>query len=234
MPYLGGRSQPFSRMEEDESMTNFGCGPMILNRSTVACSVVLAALALSPQPAAHAAPVDMAPKHEETTTRDGWTLSVDLAGERVNSVPNLAGAVNSREAFVSFSATARATGGGPPITDSVFIAGYQLGCQSDVSSGLGIGGAGAFGGNASLMGPPSAAGGVTGFVQTTIQPGVIVDVPMVNMALNDGTAMLDVRNIHIKADACGGDVTIRSYGYLRISSVAAHTEFATYGDPIKI
>ncbi|MEW5812766.1 MAG: MspA family porin [Actinomycetota bacterium] len=200
----------------------------------MASLVVPIALALGSQPAAHAAPVDMAPRHEEATTRDGWTLSVDIADERVNSVPNLAGAVNSREAFVSFSATARALGAGSPITDSVFIAGYQLGCQSDVSSGLGIGGAGAVGGNASLMGVPAAAGGLTGFVQTTIQPGVIVDVPMVNMALNEGTAMLDVRNIHIKADACGGDVTIRSYAYLRTSSAAAHTEFATYGDPIKI
>ena len=36
------------------------------------------------------------------------------------------------------------------------------------------------------------------------------------------------------ADACGGDVSIRSYAYLRISTAVAHTEFAIYGDPSKI
>jgi MspA len=39
---------------------------------------------------------------------------------------------------------------------------------------------------------------------------VITELPMANMALSDGRAMLDMDNIHIKADACGGDVAIRS------------------------
>jgi len=42
---------------------------------------------------------------------------------------------------------------------------------------------------------------------------------------------LDIDNIHIKADACGGDVTIRSYAYLRTSTTDAHSQFAIYGDP---
>ena len=64
---------------------------------------------------------------------------------------------------------------------------------------------------------------------------MIVDLPLASMALNDGgQAMLDIDNIHIKADACGGDVTIRSYAYMRISTAQAHTEFAIYGDPSKI
>ena len=77
--------------------------------------------------------------------------------------------------------------------------------------------------------------GVAGFMQTVLQPGVITDLPLTNMALNESNhAMLDVDNLHIKADACGGDVTIRSYAYLRTSTDAAHTQFAIYGDPIKI
>lgn len=187
----------------------------------------------------------MAPQHYTKSTRDGWQLAISIDGEQVNSVPNRAAATNSREAFVTLSATATATGGSAPITDSVFITGYQLGCQSDVSSGLGIGGAGAVGPAASAGAPFATpgqgavnlgiAGGLTGFVQTIIQPGVIVELPMANMALNsDGRAMLDIDNIHVKADACGGDVTIRSYAYLRISTAAAHTEFAIYGDPAKI
>jgi hypothetical protein len=55
------------------------------------------------------------------------------------------------------------------------------------------------------------------------------------MALGEsGQAMLDIDNIHIKADACGGDVTVRSYAYLRISTDTAHTQFAVYGDSIKL
>jgi hypothetical protein len=194
---------------------------------------------------ARAEPVPMTAQHMDKATRDGWQLSLALDHELVNSVPNLANATNSREAFVTLSATASAAGGTAPITDSVVIAGYQLGCQSDVSSGLGIGGAGAFGPSASIGGPVGIpgqslanvgiAGGLTGFVQTTIQPGVIVEVPMANMPLSPGgSAMLDVDNIHIKADACGGDVTIRSYCYMRIATADARNEFAIYGDPIKI
>jgi hypothetical protein len=190
-------------------------------------------------------PVDMAPQHYSKLTRDGWELTISIEGERVNSVPNLAAASNSREAFVTLSATATATGGSAPISDSTFIAGYQVGCQSDVSSGLQVGGAGAFGPSASVGGPLSVptgaagnvgiAGGLSGFVQTIIQPGVIAEVPMANMALNQtGSAMLDIDNIHLKVDACGGDVTVRSYGYLRISTDVAHSQVAIYGDPIKI
>ncbi|HEV7422082.1 MAG TPA: MspA family porin [Mycobacterium sp.] len=194
--------------------------------------VLLAALADAP---AQAEPADMATQQYSKATRDGWNLTLSIDSERVNSVPNLAAALNSREGFVTLSATATATGGSAPITDSLFIAGYQLGCQSDVSSGLGIGGIASA--NASVGAPAgvNVGGGLTGFIQTVIQPGVITELPMANMALSDdGRAMLDIDNIHIKADACDGDVTIRSYAYLRISTGAAHSSFAIYGDPAKI
>lgn len=186
---------------------------------------------------AHADPVAMAPQTYTKVTRDCWTLVIRIDHETINSVPNLAEASNSREAFVTFDATAVATGGSAPITDSLFIAGYQLGCQTDVSSGLQIGGTGGLAGSVGYSGGPSVggSGGLAGFVQTILQPGVITDLPLANMALSDGgKAMLDVDNLHIKADACGGDVTIRSYVYLRISTASAHTEFAIYGDPMKI
>ncbi len=37
--------------------------------------------------------------------------------------------------------------------------------------------------------------------------------------------MLDLENIHIKADAYGGDVTIRSYAYLRVSTALQFLDF---------
>ncbi|WP_242453456.1 MspA family porin [Mycolicibacterium sp. P9-64] len=185
----------------------------------------------------------MPPQFYEKVSRDGWHLSIRIDGETVNAVPNLAAAANSREGFVTASATATATGGSNPITDSLFILGYELGCQSDVSAGLNIGGTAGIGPSLALgLGndiAPGASigggGGLAGFVQTVVQPGVIVDLPMTNMALNDsGQSMLDIDNLHIKADACGGDVTIRSYAYLRISTAEAHTQFAIYGEPTKI
>ncbi|MUL67576.1 MspA family protein [Mycobacterium sp. CBMA 234] len=186
---------------------------------------------------AHAAPVAMAPQVYDKVTRDGWHLQIKIDQESINSVPNLAAATNSREGFVTASATATATGGSNPITDSIFILGYQLGCQSDVSTGLQLGGTAGIAPTAAIGSSPGVGvtGGVAGFVQTVLQPGVIVDLPLANMALNDGNqAGLDIDNIHIKADACGGDVNIRSYAYLRVSTSASHTEFAVYGDPIKI
>ena len=198
---------------------------------TVPLMVLLTALAGAP---AQAEPVDMATQQYSKTTRDGWHLTLSIDNERVNSVPNLAAAVNSREGFVTLSATATAAGGSAPITDSLFIAGYQLGCQSDVSSGLGIGGIASANASVGVPSGVNVGGGLTGFIQTVIQPGVITELPLANMALSDGRAMLDIDNIHIKADACGGDVTIRAYAYLRVSTAAAHSSFAIYGDPAKI
>lgn len=210
-----------------------------MKRVAVSCAVTCLALVLgvvSGAATAVAEPVSMAAKSFDKLTRDGWQLNIKLEREFVNSVPNLAKAKESREGFVTLSATATATGGTSPITDSLFIVGYQLGCQTDVSTGVQYGGAGGVSPIVDLaLLDIGLAGGLSGFVQTVLQPGVIIDLPLSNMALNkNGLAMIDMDNIHVKADACGGDVTVRSYGYLRISTESAHTQFAIYGDPITI
>lgn len=215
----------------------------LLTWSTSGALVI--AVAIVSAPPSGAQPVDLAPQDLSKVTRDGWSLDITITGEKVNSVPNLAAAVTSREAFVTLSATATATGGSAPITDSDFITGYQLGCQTDVSNGIQLGGAIGAGPSVGLgsplanLGQSSAnfgiAAGASGFAQGIIQPGVIAEVPMANMPLGaNGVAMLDIENIHIKADACGGAVTIRSYAYLRTSTDAAHSQLAVYGDPITI
>ncbi|MFN8073245.1 MAG: MspA family porin [Mycobacterium sp.] len=213
----------------------------LLSRSVAAVAVLFHAIGLASVPAS-AEPESMPPQIFDKDTRDGWHLQIRIDNELINSVPNLAAAANSREGFVTASGTATASGGSSPITDSIFILGYQLGCQSDVSTGLQLGGTAGIApiGSVGVGGGATGvnlgiASGAAGFVQTVVQPGVIVDLPLANMTLSDsGKAMLDIDNIHIKADACGGDVTIRSYAYLRISTAEAHTEFAVYGDPRKI
>ena len=209
-------------------------------RTGTALASVVAVMTVGVAPA-DAEPVPMRPLNFDKVSRDGWQLNIRVENEVVNSIPNLANAQDSREGFVTASATATAVGGANPITDSIFILGYQLGCQSDVSAGLQYGGTAGVAPTGSI-GVGDGAGvnvggvaGAAGFVQTVLQPGVIVDLPLSNMALGQsGVAMIDIDNIHIKADACGGDVTVRSYAYLRISTDAAHTQFAIYGDPIKI
>jgi MspA len=101
--------------------------------ATMAITVAIAVILAAP---AHAEPVGLAPRTYSKTTSDGWRLSINLDNETVNSVSTLAAAVNSREGFVTVKGTATASGGAAPILDSLFILGYQLGCQSDVSSGL--------------------------------------------------------------------------------------------------
>ena len=210
--------------------------PLSPKRIAAIAATAICLLGITEATPAHADIAQMAPQVYDKMSRDGWHLQIKIDHESINSVPNLAAAVNSREGFVTASGTATATGGSSPITDSIFILGYQLGCQSDVSTGLQIGGTGGVAGSAGLpLTGVSGTGGLAGFVQTVVQPGVIVDLPLANMSLDDtGEAMLDIDNIHIKADACGGDVNIRSYAYLRISTAKSHTEFAIYGDPDKI
>jgi hypothetical protein len=213
-----------------------------------ACVAGIAALALGISTGvapAHAelVAIPMPPKSISKVTREGYQIEMRLERESVTPTPNLATAPNSHEAFITISGIASATGGSSPITDSLLVIGYQLGCQNDVSAGLQFGGtggdipsAGATAGAGAAPGTSAAnAGGGAGFGQTVVQPGVIVDLPLSNMTLNaQGQAALDMDDLHIKADACGGEVTIRSYLYLRTSTQVSHTQFAIFGDPIKI
>ncbi|MCV7080765.1 MspA family porin, partial [Mycolicibacterium insubricum] len=100
----------------------------------------IAAVPAAPPPPANADPVPMAAQIYDKVSRDGWHMQIRIDNETINSVPNLAEASNSREGFVTASGTATVSGGASPITDSIFILGYQLGCQSDVSTGLQFGG----------------------------------------------------------------------------------------------
>nr|WP_293335618.1 MspA family porin [Mycobacterium sp.] len=187
--------------------------------------------------------IPMPPKQINKVSREGYQIEMRLERESVTPTPNLAAAPNSHEAFITISGIVSVTGGSSPITDSVLVIGYQLGCQNDVSAGLQFGGTGGSLPNGTVAVTPGSpattdlgnAGGGAGFGQTVVQPGVIVDLPLSNMTLNDkGHAALDMDDLHIKADACGGEVTIRSYLYLRISTQIAHTQYAIFGDPIKI
>ncbi|MGH3953013.1 MAG: MspA family porin [Mycobacterium sp.] len=194
--------------------------------------------ALATSASSWAAPVEMAPQSSQRTTFDGWNLTVALSGEVINAVPNLAGAQNSREAFMTLSAQANIGGNGSnPVTAANFVAGYQVGCQIDVSQGLQIGGTGQLAGSvgATISGQPGVqvggTGAIGGFVQTDLQPGVITTVAMGTMPVTAGVGRLDMQDVHLKVDACGGPVTVRSYATFAVASAVQQTQLSVYGDP---
>ena len=201
-------------------------------------TVVAIGLALTTSATSWAEPVEMAPQSSQRTTIDGWHLSVALSGEVINAVPNLAGAQNSREAFMTLSAQANIDGSGSnPVTAANFVAGYQVGCQVDVSQGLQIGGTGQLAGSvgATISGQPGVqvggTGAIGGFVQTDLQPGVITTVAMGTMPVTAGMGRLDMQDVHVKVDACGGPVTVRSYATFAVASAVQQTQLSVYGDP---
>lgn len=206
---------------------------VIIGATAMAISWAIATSATS-----WATPVEMAPQSSQRTTIDGWNLSVALSGEVINAVPNLAGAQNSREAFMTLSAQANIRGGGSnPVTAANFVAGYQVGCQIDVSQGLQIGGTGQLAGSvgANISGQPGVqiggSGAIGGFVQTDLQPGVITTVAMGTMPVTAGMGRLDMQDVHLKVDACGGPVTVRSYATFAVASAVQQTQLSVYGDP---
>lgn len=200
--------------------------------------VLVHSIGILPLPVGHADVDSMAPQSSHRTTVDGWNLSLSLSGEKINSVPNLAGAQNSREAFLTLSARASIDGSGSyTINSGNFVAGYQVGCQVDVSQGLQIGGTGQLSGSAgaNIGGAPGfqtgGTGSIGGFMQTNLQPGVITTIPMASMVLVTHVGYLDMQDVHLKVDACGGPVTVRSYATLAISTDIQQTQLSVYGDP---
>lgn len=180
----------------------------------------------------------MAPETSHRTTVDGWNLTLALSAETINAVPNLASAPNSREAFVTLSAQATIDGtGSSPVTAANFVAGYQVGCQIDVSQGLQLGGTGQLAGSAgaNIANQPGVqvggTGAIGGFLQTDLQPGVITTIPMGNMPLVRQTGRLDMQDVHLKVDACGGQVTMRSYATMAVATEVQQTQISVYGEP---
>ncbi len=74
-------------------------------------------------------------------------------------------------------------------------------------------------------------GAIGGFVQTDLQPGVITTVAMGTMPVTAGVGRLDMQDVHLKVDACGGPVTVRSYATFAVASAVQQTQLSVYGDP---
>ncbi len=73
----------------------------------------------------------------EIVTDDGWKVLIRKSGEKVDRYPNLAQSPQAREGFTTLKAVAEISGNGKvPVQSASVTTGYQLGCNTDVSSGI--------------------------------------------------------------------------------------------------
>ncbi|WP_413232592.1 MspA family porin [Mycolicibacterium sp. 120266] len=90
---------------------------------------------------ASADPQVMPDRWTQFVTDDGWVVDVNTTNEVIDHIDNLAGASNSWQARVSVRAEARISGSGASvIQDAQLEAGYFVGCRTDSSAGVEVGG----------------------------------------------------------------------------------------------
>ena len=171
---------------------------------------------------AAADPLPVADVSQSAVSTDGWQLTATVKNMTFNSVPNMADTAFTREAFVSGQAEARIDGNGSvPVNSGSLILGVQLGCQIDLSWGgtLGIGqSAIPFAPNISLL----------------LLPGWMANVGLGRIPLKGRTATINVHDVDIKADACGGPVSARFFATTLINSDTSQDSQTVYGDIIHI
>lgn len=110
-------------------------------RVPVATSLTVAAALLSGAPYAFADPQVMPDQQQQFVTDDGWTVGLTMTNEVIDHIDNIAGASNSWQARVSYRAEATITGAGSAvIQDAQLETGYFVGCRTDSSSGVELGG----------------------------------------------------------------------------------------------
>ncbi|MFD6199115.1 MspA family porin, partial [Mycobacteriaceae bacterium NPDC060252] len=83
----------------------------------------------------------MPDQHQQFVTDDGWTVGLTMTNEVIDHIDNIAGASNSWQARVSYRAEATISGAGSAvIQDAQLETGYFVGCRTDSSSGVELGG----------------------------------------------------------------------------------------------
>ncbi|SUA72866.1 MspA [Nocardia otitidiscaviarum] len=182
------------------------------------------------------------PDHVVTKpTVDGWVAEASLVNVVVNTVPNLAQSPWTREAFVDATAIGNITGrGSTGVKSGALRSGLQLGCNTDVSSGLQTGSSASVGPNASVTiseRPSVNVGGsatVSPSIQTTIKPGAITTIPLSERVLEGAVGASDLTGIQVHVDNCLGPVSVRVYTQFSMSTHVADTTVTVYSDPTTI
>lgn len=182
-------------------------------------------------------------KQQQYVTSDGWVVDITLSNEIIDHIDNLAGASNSWQARVSLRAEANITGtGSSPISDGQLESGYFVGCRTDSSSGVELGGGigggvGLYEGIGAIAGGPSGGVassqnvGIGGGIRVLLKPGGLAQVPLDRINLRDTSTVSEFNNQNIEADGCGGQVKIQSYTTIKIRTLRGNNTQTIYGDP---
>lgn len=154
----------------------------MLRCSVAALTVVTGMLASTAVPAgvASGAPNTFADQRVSKLTADGWRVSAVKSQEKVHSVAPLNQSPWTREGFLSLRGAGHIAGSGrEPVTAGTVTAGFQVGCNTDVTSGLALGVTAGPTAQMSISWPPALIVGAQAMpnVATTLKPGTIADVP---------------------------------------------------------
>ncbi|PSK32017.1 hypothetical protein C6575_06990 [Nocardia seriolae] len=126
------------------------------------------------------------------------------------------------------------------VKSGVLRSGLQLGCNTDVSSGLQTGSSGSIGPNASVTvseRPSLNVGGsatVSPSIQSTIKPGAITTIPLGERVLEGAVGASDLTGIQVQVDNCLGPVSVRIYTQFSMSTHVTDTTVTVYSDPTTI
>lgn len=181
-----------------------------------------------------AAPNSFADRSVTKVTDDGWRVTAVKAQEKVRSVPPLNQSSLTREGFMSLKGQAVIAGGGRVAVDAGTVtAGYQIGCNTDVTSGLTMGVMSGPTAQMSISYPPAAIIGaqIMPNVSTTLKPGTIADISFGTKKLAGPTAGITLDGVHVKVDGCLGPVSVRAYVTVAISTKANDNTVNVYGKP---
>ncbi|GAC67316.1 MspA family porin [Gordonia soli] len=181
-----------------------------------------------------AAPDSFGDRSVSKVTEDGWRVTAVKAEERVRSVAPLNQSTWTREGFLSLRGEGRISGAGRvAVSAGTVRAGFQIGCNTDVTSGLTLGVTAGPTAQMSISWPPALIVGAqaSGNVSTTLKPGTIADIAFGVKRLAGPRAGLTVDGVHVKVDGCLGPVAVRSYVTVAISTPINDNTVNVYGTP---
>jgi hypothetical protein len=188
--------------------------------------------------AADPVPVDDVTRSADTD--DGWTLSATLTGMTINSVPNMAATLLTKEAFISGKAVAKIDGDGKvSVNSGNLLMGVQLGCQLDLSQGGNVGLSGSAGLNPGGFGTGGGGGGLLSALGPNVSidpnasinllPGNINTLGLGKLALKGRTGEVTVNDAHVKVDGCSGVVAARFFAFAEITTDNGNDSVNAYG-----
>jgi len=183
-------------------------------------------------------------------------MSSGLAEMTINSVPNMAATAFTREGFVTGTATETVTGDDTSSVKNVeLILGLQVGCQIDLSQGAQLDMSSTLNLGSTLDNiqtgipvidiPP--ADNVNPSIFVFVRPGSLLDVKLVDKKISDGNDLNGIKDgdgkisfhasvydYHVKADSCGGPVSVRLIATANVSTLDSDENVTAYGDIIQI